>query len=736
MVTAEQLNNKKEGMDFMQMMSTNLTVLGSRYSLIFDSSARRLRHGVLGMFLEKTSELICGVEAPGIASSYLPFSDRENRFEAVYMSTTCNSVTYQAINKEGGYNLEVTFTSPFLPGEVQMNVAPLFYVDVRITRSTRPHNLVKVKHNIDHGIFRLGLQSEGLTAYPNNNACDYTYDIQTRSQFVLGDFARELHVELYRDGQDVDRFSCRERLYSFDGRAASDGTLEVPFTLDNSGIFSTSFLLATYSPIRDFISIHGTPHNLLYTSFFSDLNEVVAYGIANRSKALAHSAVMDSTVCDSSLSQSWKDFIAFSFQSYKLNTIYSCDAAGNWAYHIWEGNCMYNSTMDVEYNNGLFYYTYFPEVLPLLFQQWADTEQGEGYIDHDCGAGYHIEKASYSYPMIVEENCNYLLMLHAYCRMRGQFHLAQEHLPVLLQLVQKLLDADTTGNGIPNVGTDNTIDDAVPAIQNAKEQTYLALKSACALQAFAELAEALHLKEEARTARDRASQICRSVDELLWRGDHYAVCTDRTQDGYWRFLTHETLSGPMEGRDSYSIYAENGLVYPMLTGFTPDFLNYPRLRQNIAISEQKCSTQYGCNHSNDSDSIWFSQNLWRDFAAAYLGHDMLDNIDKYWEFQKMMNTNGNLRLYIDTFGENALWYYPRGLTSVGVFHALLRLQIDGVAKEVRIAPLRRSLRLPLVFFADWKSGRIPWVHVTDGAVRLEHPELLGDYRLVICGGGV
>src|SRR5699024_11094414 len=129
-------------------------------------------------------------------------------------------------------------------------------------------------------------------------------------------------------------------------------------------------------------------------------------------------------------------------------------------------------------------------------------------------------------------------MLHAYCRMRGEFQLAQEHMNVLSRLAKKILDADTTGNGIPNTGTDNTIDDAVPAIQNAKEQTYLALKSACALQAFAEMAQELGCEPEVSAARERAAQICRSVDALLWRGDHYAVCTDRSQDGYWRFLTH------------------------------------------------------------------------------------------------------------------------------------------------------------------------------------------------------
>lgn len=716
----------------MQLMSTNLTTLGLRYTLIFDAGEKRIKHGVLGMFLEQTSQLICGISAPEIPASYLPFSEQENRFEAVYMSITYNSVTYRAINKEGGYNLEVTFTSPFLPQQEKMNVAPMFYVDVKVQRSTRPHNLVKVKQNISEGTLLFGLQADDLQLYPRGHRCGISYDIQTSSRFVLGDFARTLNLKLYQNGQALETVNCQELLYSFDGRANEKGVFEVPFQLSEQvPEFKTSFVLAGYSQVRDFISIHEKPYNLLYTSYFQDIEAVLQYAIENKEACMQQSAFMDQSITDTSLSQSWKDFIAFTFQSYKLNTVYCCDKEGNKAYHVWEGNCMYNSTMDVEYNNGLFYYTYFPEVLPVLLDQWAQTEQGEGYIDHDCGAGYVIEKANYSYPMIIEENCNFIQMLYAYCVQQGSWEKAKQHYETLKKLVKCIFEADTTGNGIPNTGTDNTIDDAVPAIQNAKEQTYLAIKSACTLQCFAKIAVAQSDLSNANAATQRANKIIDSVEEVLWKGDHYAVCTDETQDGYWRFLTHETLSGAMEGKDSYSIYAENGMLYPMMSGFMPERLNYNRLSENIFCSEKYCSTEYGCNHSNDSDSIWFSQNLWRDFIAAYLGHDMLDNVDKYWGFQKIMNTNKRLNLYIDTFGENALWYYPRGLTSVGVLYAMLRLQIDAFQKEIRISPLRKSLRIPLVSFADWNARILPWVVVKDGIVQIEHEELLKGYRVVI-----
>lgn len=713
----------------MYPISTNLTTLGSRYSFIFDTGAKRLKHGVLGMFLERSDELICGVEADE-KGSYLPFSSLPNHFQAVYQNIDMNSVSFRAVNKDGGYNMDVTFTSPFCPSEEKMNTAPVFYVDVTLTRSTRPHNLVKVKKNIDSGTLRFGLRDDGLATSSHSRFCDFRYEVETDSRFVLGDFARTLHLKLFRDGEEVKTVSCQERLIGPEGSVNSNGIFEIPFTL-TEGAFHTGFIFCGYCAIRDFISIYGRPHNLLYTSYFSDMDQLTEYACRYRNENMAKTCFVSKTITDSSLSQSWKDLIAFSFQSYKLNTVYSSDETGKKAYHVWEGNCMYASTMDVEYNNGLFYYTYFPEALPMLLDQWAVSENGEGYIDHDLGEAYVIARAKYSYPMIIEENCCYLLMLYACCSVQGSFEEARIRFDMVKRLARRILESDTTGNGIPDTGTDNTIDDAIPAIQNAKEQTYLAFKSACALQCYSRMADALGYPEESRQALSRSRQIIESVDRELWRGDHYGICTDTSQDGCRRFLTHEMLTGPMEGRDSYSIYAENGMLYPFLSGLTLRYFNYDRLSRDITEAFRACCTPFGCNHSNDSDSIWFSQNMWRDFTAAYLGHDMLDNADRYWDFQKIMNTGDHLNLYIDTFGENALWYYPRGLTSIGVLFAALRLKIDGFSKVIQIAPLRKTMRIPLVSFTDWKTLRTPWVNVENGKVLIENEDLLKDFKVVL-----
>lgn len=61
-------------------------------------------------------------------------------------------------------------------------------------------------------MLRFGLQGSNLNAAPKDNICDFTYEVETSSRFVLGDFARTLHLKLYRDGTEVKTVPCTERL--------------------------------------------------------------------------------------------------------------------------------------------------------------------------------------------------------------------------------------------------------------------------------------------------------------------------------------------------------------------------------------------------------------------------------------------------------------------------------------------------------------------------------------------
>lgn len=720
-----------EGRGFvMNLQGYNISTMGSRFSIIFDHHNKIIKHGVLGMFLETTSKLVCGIKSEK-GNCYLPFSSLENNFQIIYMKTTQNSVTYSGVCKDYGYNMDITFTSPFIPQDEKTYTAPFIYVDVKITNSTRPHNLIRVKDNIQKGQFVFGLDNPNISFLQDDNHLDMNYDINADASFVLGDFARTLKVNIHKDGERMELINCTETLYSANMSLGSDNLFygEIDFTKQESFEFS---LVWSGFKGDDFIRAFGENATFLYTEYFSSNKEVIKFATDEKSTIIKKSKFYDDVFENSSLSQTWKDFIAQTFQSYKLNTMYIKTISGKKSFTVWEGNCMYNSTMDVEYNNGLFYYTIFPEVLEHMLDYWELSENDTGHISHDLGRGFaYGGKTQYPHPMKVEENTNYILMLFAYYKIFGKEEILTRHIDILKKITNFMLEADTTGNGIPNEGTSNTIDDAIPAIQHAKEQTYLAIKTACSLQIMAEICKILNDNEYAHVVTARSEKIINTVDSQLWKDDHYTVCLDTRQDGYTRFMTREELHGEMDGRDEHSIFAENGMLYPNMAGFELAGFNMEKFNKNIFNSYLKCDTMYGCNHSENSDSIWISQNLWRDFTAAYMGFDFLDNVEKYMEFQKVMNTDGRLNLFIDTFGENALWYYPRGLTSIGVLYAALALKIDGINKTIQLSPLRKTMRIPLVALANWETMEMPVVVVNQGKVTFENKHLLQDYKIII-----
>ena len=77
----------------------------------------------------------------------------------------------------------------------------------------------------------------------------------------------------------------------------------------------------------------------------------------------------------------------------------------------------------------------------------------------------------------------------------------------------------------------------------------------------------------------------------------------------------------------------------MLLTNTDVDINYEKIKTDIHNSYKNTLTEYGYTHTSvDKSNIWISQNLWRDFVAAYFGIDLLDLTDRYWQFELFENT--------------------------------------------------------------------------------------------------
>ena len=434
---------------------------------------------------------------------------------------------------------------------------------------------------------------------------------------------------------------------------------------------------------------------------------MIAFARESREEYLKKCALVDSILEESSLGKLKRDLLAFSFQGWMANTWWCLYPGGRDWFSCWEGSCHYHSTVDVEYNAAWVNLLLWPELLEMTIRQWHGYVKEGGIMSHDTGDSFLASGQFYRHDMPVEENTNFILLTYALWRFTGRKRVIRENFPVVKTLTEYIINADNTGNGFPNIGTANTVDDATPAVQSAGEQVYLGVKSYCAARAASIMAR--EMGEEALA--NRAEKLCRLIRRTLdrdgWCGNHYGVTLLTEGSEAVDMLSREKQR--IEGASAYSLYTANGALFLLATG-TKLGLNDDRLKKDIQSTVLASKTEYGCTHSSaDKGNVWISQNVWRDLVAAYLGIDLVEMTDRYWAFELFENTQGRGACFVDTYGWNYLRYYPRGAVTFGILYALGGVQVDRPGRKLVLRPVRVPCRIPLLGFADWKAGRIPWV---------------------------
>jgi xylan 1,4-beta-xylosidase len=700
----------------MYPFATFLAKLGSRFSLLLDAPNRRVRHSSLGHFLDAELDLVLGVRVGGVTRS-VPLTRRCEPFRWCEQHLTATSVRYVATEPQWGLRFTAELVSPFYPQDERLSLAPLVYINLAVEPVRSFHQVLPQKKLPKRGQMVLELRRPGARRLPGKDGVRFEYE-------VLSGPRLKPDLPMPAGARPI---ACRDAVVSLDdGATVSGWTIRRPFDLPVAGRVEWSLQWASWCGDPAVMDCEGQPAAFKYTEHFKDLGDVLDYGRRRRKDILSRVRFFDRLFQDSSLPKSQQDLIAFSFQTYLSTTWWMRRADGRDWFSVWEGNCRFHSTVDVEYNLGLIYFALWPELLEMTLDEWRgyerDAGDGAGWMAHDMGQDLKVGAQAYPHEMEIEENANFVLMLHALWRWTGKDGLLRRHLAQARRLLEYLLRSDTTGDGIPNTGVANTIDDGSPAVQFSRKQVYLAVKSLAAIEMGAEMAAFLGDPADAKRLKARAARIRRTLDRGAWLGDHYAVCLERTTEGLVDVWSGKPLPpGPLGGWDAYSIYTANGMLYPALVGRRIG-MDAGRLRTDIVRAARESLVPFGCTHSSaDHSNLWVSQNLWRDYCAAYLGVDLLDLAERYAAFEFWDNTGQHACGFVDTYGENNLHAYPRGITSVGVLFAALGFSLDRKARTVRLSPVRAPLRLPLVALADWKRMRVPWAEVglDGGRVRVK-----------------
>jgi hypothetical protein len=707
----------------MQPISCNLGRLGSRLNLIFEPQNNRVRQSALGMFLDEPADLMIGVEDTTGTRHVFPFSTRGTPLRYVETRLTPTSVTWVGACVPLYVLVECTFTAPFWPQDEKTSLWPGYYISIAV----RPMNRIRwhkqqpppaeVKVVFD-------LQRKGRITPGPKTALEFTLPVSlvpSNQDTILADWPVKVQTDLVARTRDQ-----IEPVTS--GWQLRDGVLETTVAITRNQPNAAPLLMWTAHTDSVVLETGNQPARFRYVRHWPALEDAVSHGKKHAKKLLARAATFDTLIASSALSVPAQQLFSQSLQSYFMNTWWCDRIDGREWFSVWEGSCLFHSTVDVEYNVSPFYYLLWPHLLGLQLRQWTDhlkpNQRGPGrYLDHDMGAGSVVNGTEYGHIMGVEEAGNYLLMLNAHVRFNGDTKILRE--PAIRDAIRDMTDyllwTDQRGRGFPTEDVANTVDDGCPALQFGREQVYLAVKRLAALRA----AEALlpRIGKHPKTLRNIRQAVAltkRTLRKNAWLGDHYAVCIDADASTVIDPYTNKPFGkGKLEGWDDYHIYASNGLLLLLMTGTMPDRDLVAPMRRDIASALQAALGPYGCSHNaGDPMNVWISQNIWRDCVAHYLNEPIPDLTSRYWEMQVWSNTGDQAKCFVDTYLNNNLSRYPRGIACAGYLMSLAGLQLDRTRRLQKLAPVIQDGQIPLFPLADWKKEKIPVLVVQNGKGKL------------------
>lgn len=721
----------------MQLMGDLLTVLGSRLGVGWDPMAGTgylIRHGA---FPGGPMEIRAGIDW-GDRKIHLPLTSEGEFFEFTDQGSTATTMTLGGVDPVSGIHLKLTARIPFRPRDAQFSTTPVIFFDLEVERLAANFRWTPQHSEASTGQFFIEFASKHLTITGQGEEREVVY----RSPFMRPTGAG-VETALPQELFVIDELTCHDRLVAIEGQWRGN-RLEKAFSL-HRGEKGPRLSLAWCSYDQPVLEVQGNLCPFHYTQYFASLDDVASWARDNAGAVAENSARVDGVLAGHNLGVSLDHLMSQTIHAWLANTWWVTRPDGRDWFSVWEGSCYFHSTVDVEYTQGPFYLSVWPELLEMELHQWPDFgkdgaeclgELGRGtlFLSHDMGQFAVANCQCYPHEMEVEENVNYILLAYAHWRRTGRDAVIREHAGFIRKLMDFIVACDTTGNGIPNKGCANTIDDASPAIQFGSEQVYLGVKAMAACQVGRIMLEYVGDKGLERYT-EFAARALETLEEHGWKDDHYVVTLTQTIDGIVNPWSGQVMHGELRGWDAYHIYTANGLALLDMVNYEAG-MSLERLREDIRTATEKTMGKYGCRHTSyvDTQHIdinvpglagsapqvgWVSMNMLRDIAAAYRGVDLLNLAERYWDWQLATNTQG-LASFFETFYGNNLHFYPRGVAIYGYLEAAIGFAYDAVAGDKRYAPLRGSLEIPLLFFANWQKGTAPKVITTLEGSTLEY----------------
>lgn len=704
----------------MQLMADALAVLGGRHGVVWNPTAQRCEIIRFDEFFQaKQCHLRAGIIIDG-ETYMLPLCADGGQFFFYDQRLTPCTMAMSGIDKGSYVKVKLTAVTPFRPRDADFSTTPVlgFRLEAEILESFR-------------WLPRTGTPSEGVLFFEIDGGDVVAEASGADSVDLTFTSVRLAGLTFATDGShrdDLEELPQRDRLVVTQGRR--DGIRFVqPVTF---GAAETVLEVAWCSHNAPVLEVQGALCPFAYTDRFADLDTVAAWARTHTGELFENAARVDGILATNSCSKSMNNLLAQTLHSWLINTWWVKRDGRDW-FSVWEGSCHFHSTVDVEFTQSPFYLATWPELLGIELDFWPEFSKdgaatlgaaGEGtlFLSHDTGWHCSANGQVYPHEMEVEETTNYLILSYAYYKRTGDDSLIRKHADTIEKYLAFLAACDTTGNGIPDKGVANTIDDASPAVQFGQEQVYLGVKTLAAFMVGVEMLQLLGRDALAATYTLKAAKTRHTIEEHGWMGDHYATLLKKGGRiiNAW---THERYDAEeIPGWDAAQIYTANALPPLDMVGFDLG-LDAQKLATDLRVAAERCLREYGCIHSdydntraayNPGQTIpglmsvsanpgWISMNMLRDMAAFYRGVDLRALADRYWDWQTTTNSQ-EAKIFFETFGGNNLCFYPRGVAVWGYFDALAGLVIDQPRGVDCTSPAFPQTRVPRLFDANWAAG--------------------------------
>lgn len=661
----------------MQIFEDILGKFGSRISINFQPRKNYVNFSALGRFYDKPVDLLIGIKVGEVIKA-LPFTKKASSFEAIEQDITPNTITFRCRSFKILSEMNVRFIAPFYPKDEKISTAPFFYIDISVNKNIYSHYVQSSDSLVGEILFQL--QDEKLNFEDSsifwNDICQLV-----KKHYIP--YPYERYIKFGYEYNEVGRIKKKIEGYDFslDSRIKADYLIKclnkkvkldkngfrIPFSVKPKEVFTIRLILAGFinEPVME---VKKEKYKFKYNLYFNSVRDVVKFAEDNKKEIIKKSNSFDSLFEIKELGKTKKDLMSYAIHSYIQNCWWVYKDKKDW-FSVWEGNCLMHSTLDVEYNSSFFLLKFWPDLLEKILYEHINYKK-KGFMSHDIGAFLQANTPYYHHEMEIEENCNFILLNYALWKFTGRFRHIEKNYNVIKELIDFMIASDTNKNGIPDKGTANTIDDGSAAIQYSKEQIYLAIKTFASYIAVSKFAEELKDRKTEKLCLKYIKLIAKSIDKT-WLKDHFPVCIDKSTKGIKNSWTGKPLKGKfIEGWDAYTLYVSNGFLFLLM--FEEKIpLDLKKIKIDLLNSLNKSLIEYGCTHSsNDKSNLWISQNIWRDLVAVYLGIDILNMTERYWQFELYENTTGRGGCFIDTYGNNWLSYYPRGVVSIGYLYAI------------------------------------------------------------------